>query len=86
MELLVTRPTLLGPIDPNTNRKTYCWEFVNDSYNKFKFHVEEKYQIQMLITKQKDYMFLMYIMSRNLEEITNRDGISVVEVDGILSS
>ena len=73
LELLVTRPTLTFPIDKETNRKTYCWvfeyvDFENDSYKEFRFFVEEKYPIQMLITKQNDCTFLMYLMSRYVEE------------------
>ena len=59
LELLVTRPTLTFPIDEETNRKTYCWVFLeNDLYKEFKFFVEEKYPIQMLITKQNNCTFL----------------------------
>ena len=73
LELLVTRPTLTFPIDKETNHTTYCWvfeynDYENDSYKEFRFFVEEKYPIQMLITKQNDYTFLTYIMSRYIEE------------------
>ena len=91
LELLVTPPTLTFPIDQTTNRTTYRWvfqydKFKNDSYNEFKFFVEEKYPIQMLLTKQNDCTFLTYLMSRYVEEKKIRDGISVVEMNGTLSS
>ena len=91
LELLVTRPTLTFPIDEDTNRITYCWvfeydDFENDLYKEFRFFVEEKYPIQMLITKQNDCTFLTYIMSRYVEETKIRDGTSVVEMNGTLYS
>ena len=87
LELLVTPPTLTFPFDHETNRTTYCWVFSeNDSYKGFKFFVEEKYPIQMLLTKQNDCTFLTYLMSRYVEEKTTRDGTSVFEMNGTLSS
>ena len=87
LELLVTPPTLTFPFDEETNHTTYSWVFLkNDSYKGFKFFVEEKYPIQMLITKQNDCTFLTYLMSRYVEEKKICDGISVVEMNGTLSS
>ena len=61
--------------------------FQNDSYKEFKFIVEEKYPIQMLITKQNDCTFLTYLMSRYVEDVTTiQDGTSVVEMNGTLCS
>ena len=62
-------------------------DFENDLYKEFSFFVEEKYPIQMLLTKQNDCTFLTYLMSRYVEEKNTRDdGISVVEMNGTLSS
>ena len=88
LELLVTRPTFTFPIDEETNHKAYRWVFLeNYSYKGFKFFVEEKYLIQMLITKQNDCTFLTYLMSRYVEDMTTiQDGTSVVEMNGTLCS
>ena len=88
LELLVTPPRLTFPIiDNETNRRTYRWVFQNDSYKQFRFFVQEKYPIQMLITKKNDCTFLTYLMSRYVEDVTtSQDGTSVVEMNGALCS
>ena len=75
------------PIDNETNRRTYCWVFQNDSYKEFKFIVQEQHPIQMLITKKNDCTFLTYLMSRYVEDMaTSEDGTSVVTMNRTLCS
>ena len=85
LELLVVCSTLTRPINPNTNRETYRWEFENDSYKEFKFFVEEWYPIQMLITKQNDYTYLTYLIHRYVQKTANCGGSDVVKIDKLSS-